>query len=545
MVLQGCQTGPAVDVRIDFDRFRAAAPVEAQCPDQEERVAAAGAFLMEKQDARALQAATAVIAAPCSRENYAKALKIAGDVFTRRQEFGQAFYFYLEGLNHAGDAREIRVFTEAAQGAAVQLPADAIIAGADAAGAGETIPGIWVAAGAAKLDRQDTAGAQQLFKAVTERFAGTPEAEKAVALLERMHKAAAFNRDRIGVLLPLTGFYQAAGERALNGIRTAVDARNRDGGGSFRLLVLDTGSDPAGVAAAVRHLENSGAACIIGPMVTAGPAAEQAQALEIPMIALSQEAGITDVGAFVFRNFLTPEAQTEGLVSYVMEEAGYKRFAVFYPDDRYGHRFREAFLQAVDAQGGQVTVQAAYAPGQADFSFLILPLIRGYQKLDVYRNFVDLAPGETRERHRIYRAKINFDAVFIPDGPETAAQISQQLRFHDIRDVILLGTNIWKPKALDRAGGVLLPAVFPMDFDSDSLEETVQTFVADYEAAFGELPDYFAAAGFDTAVQVMEGLSDPKVTSRARLMQALKATGFDRSVTLEILGPDTAKTSHF
>jgi hypothetical protein len=49
LVLQGCQAGPAVDVRIDFDRFRAAPPEEARCPDQDERVAAAGAFLMEKR----------------------------------------------------------------------------------------------------------------------------------------------------------------------------------------------------------------------------------------------------------------------------------------------------------------------------------------------------------------------------------------------------------------------------------------------------------------------------------------------------------------
>jgi branched-chain amino acid transport system substrate-binding protein len=413
------------------------------------------------------------------------------------------------------------VFSEAALGAALHLPADAVIAGAEAAGAGEAVAGIWVGAGAAKLDRQDTAGAQQLFAAVTERFAGTKEAEEAGALLARMHQAAAFSRDRIGVLLPLTGFYQAAGERALNGIRTAVDAVNRDGNGPFRLLVLDTGSDPAGVAAAVRHLENSGAACIIGPMVTAAAAAMEAQALEIPMIALSQEPGITDAGPFVFRHFLTPEAQTEGLVSYVMAEAGYDRFAVFYPDDRYGHRFREAFLQAVDAQGGQVTVQAAYAPGQADFSSLIRPLIRGYQKLDLYRNFVDLAPGEPRDRQRIYRAKVNFDAVFIPDGPETGVQISQQLRFHDIRDVILLGTNIWKRKALDGAGNALLPVVFPVDFDPDSPEETVQTFVADYTEAFGEPPDYFAAAGFEAALQVMSHLSNPRVTSRTQLMQTL------------------------
>ncbi|MDY0164705.1 penicillin-binding protein activator, partial [Desulfobotulus sp.] len=410
------------------------------------------------------------------------------------------------------------MFFNSLEKAAAHLPQEQVRAMVDAANArGINMPG----SGANRVRQEDLLGQ-----------ANTPEMDMPAPVQGPELEISDFHPGRIGVLLPLTGYYQAAGERGLNGVRMAVNARNRSSGTMFELKIEDTGSDPEQAAAAVHRLGKAGAACILGPMVTAGAAAVQAQALKIPMITLTQQTKILEIGEFIFRNFLTPDDQSRALVSHVMNTRGYKRFAVFYPDEKYGHVYKEAFLQAVEGYGGQVTAKVKYAPGQTDFSARIKPLIHGYQRLDAHGRFVNLVPGESRERNRIYRAKIDFDAVFIPDGPATGAQIAQQLRFHDIRDVILMGTNIWNPKALNEAGDSVLPVIFPVDFDPDSPEETVQNFVADYEAAFGETPDYFAAMGFDTAMEVMDCLSDPGVTSRAGLMQTLKKMGFDRSVTL-------------
>ena len=97
LVLSACRTGPATDDRIDFDRFPAAVPADAHCPDQDRLLAGAEKFLEQNADARALQAATQVIADPCSRKNYTRALKIAGDVFTQRQELARRFIFTWKG----------------------------------------------------------------------------------------------------------------------------------------------------------------------------------------------------------------------------------------------------------------------------------------------------------------------------------------------------------------------------------------------------------------------------------------------------------------
>lgn len=118
----------------------------------------------------------------------------------------------------------------------------------------------------------------------------------------------------------------------------------------------------------------------------------------------------------------------------------------------------------------------SYEPDQTDFPSLILPLIRGYQKLDLFRNFVDMAPGEPCEKTRIYRAVIDADVVFVPDDSETAAQIALQLRFHDIWVMTLLGPNFWNQAAMDRAWvSAPLPVMFPVAFDPDDPEDAYRT----------------------------------------------------------------------
>ncbi len=534
LVFAGCSTKPVSEPKIDFDQYTVAAPSSAHCPDQERVLDQAEKLLADKDYSRALHMAAQIIEAPCSQENYTKALQTAGDVFAARKEDSQAFYFYLEGMGHATDAHENQGFLERILAVTARMPSEKIIALVDGAGAQDNdhTGRILYGAGVAKFEGQDKEGAAKLLQEIVARFAGTPEARQAAAMLERMQKTTKFHHRRIGVMLPLSGFYQAAGERALNGIQMAVDAVNQSGKSSFTLLVRDTRSDPAGAAAAVRYLEKNRAACIIGPMVTGEPAAVQAQALEIPMITLSQQAGIPETGEYIFRNFLTPGSQTRALVSHVMDDLGYERFAVLSPDDRYGQYCSAAFLQAVKDHGGRVTAQAVYGPDQTDYSAQILPFIKGYKKLNARRQFVDMAPGEKRQRNRIYRAKVDFDALFIPDSPLKASQIALQLKYHGIGDVVLLGTNIWNSDTFFDAVGDYPPhTVFPVDFYADSPAEKVQGFVAAYEEMFGALPDYFAAIAYDTANLVMHCLSRPEVTSPSQFVQTLKTLRYDNSVT--------------
>ena len=43
---------------------------------------------------------------------------------------------------------------------------------------------------------------------------------------------------------------------------------------------------------------------------------------------------------------------------------------------------------------------------------------------------------------------IDFEAIFIPDSPGKTGLIVPQLAYFDIKDVYLLGTNLWHSDAL-------------------------------------------------------------------------------------------------
>ena len=533
-IVYGCSTKPVVKHRIDFDTFPAAVADRDHCPDQENMLVQAGEMLAAKDYTRALHLVATIIGTPCSRQNYSRALLIAGQVFAARNEDHQAFSFYREGLSQAGDSREAQLFFDYILDLTEQMPSGRIISMTDGTDDRQLTRKILYGAAVRKQALQDAAGAEELLQEMENRFPGTREVDAAASIPVQI-QTPAFHNDRIGVLLPLSGFYEAAGERALNAIHMAVDQMNRSGKGNFTLLVEDSFSDPAAAAAAVESLEKKGAACIIGPMVTAEPAAEKAQKLGIPMITLTQAEGIPKIGEYVFRHFITPVSQAHTLVSHAMNELGYTRFAVLYPEDRYGERFRNAFLRAVDAHGGSVTKQAVYTPGQTDFTAQISSFISGFKKLDAQRNLVDLKPHEKKQKNRIYRAAVDFDAVFVPDTQDAAAMIARQFIFHGIRQAALLGPNIWNPQAFVQMEGLYPPQiVFPVDFFAEDAAEQVQQFVTAYTDAFGTAPGYFAAIAFDTARLVMHCLQQSGVTSKTGLIQVLKTVKYDSNITCPI-----------
>ena len=65
-------------------------------------------------------------------------------------------------------------------------------------------------------------------------------------------------------------------------------------------------------------------------------AAKEAELQKIPIITLSQQDNIPEVGDFVFRNFLTPRMQVSALVSYAINNLLVDRFAILYPREKYG-----------------------------------------------------------------------------------------------------------------------------------------------------------------------------------------------------------------
>jgi ABC-type branched-subunit amino acid transport system substrate-binding protein len=370
------------------------------------------------------------------------------------------------------------------------------------------------------------------------------------SLIDEIEKNAVFKQNTIGVLLPLSGPYEKFGYRALKGIELAMSQFSARGDNPpINISVKDTGADPDKTVMALEELYQEQVAAILGPIVTSGIAAREAQRLGIPIITLTQKDDIPEIGDKVFRNFITPQMQVQALTSFMVETLGLYRFAVLYPEENYGRTFMNLFWDELLELGGQIVGVEAYQPKQTDFSDPIKKLVGLYYEIpedlkienDIINDWeqqiaaaqTDAPPPEeivdgqakgaqAEEEEQEPEPIVDFDAIFIPDSPGLVGLIVPQLAYFDIKDVYLLGTNLWHSDALIRiADQYVQGAVMPDGFFAESNSPAVQNFVAIFEQTYAEKPDFIEAVVFDSAMILFHAVSSPHVRYRNEIRDEL------------------------
>ncbi|MDZ7579830.1 MAG: penicillin-binding protein activator [Deltaproteobacteria bacterium] len=383
----------------------------------------------------------------------------------------------------------------------------------------------------------------QAAKALSDFLAAYPAHEynqQARRLLEELSGRTVYNRTTIGCLLPLSGRYHVYGDKALKGVEIALARFNQQAIGDqpVQLIVKDSGSDPAMLTAAIEELVQARVAAIIGPLVDAEYAAEIAQKNGIPIVTFTQKEKITEIGDWVFRNFLTPEMQVKRIVGYAVDVLGARHFVILYPEEKYGATFMNLFWDEVIQHGGRVVGVEPYTPTQTDFAEPIQKLVGQYHEppwdlKDIIRPpqepEID-ATGEQeksrgdrgRREDKKPEAIVDFDAIFIPDAPAKAGLIVPQLAYHDIENVYLLGTNLWhSPKMIEMAKDYVQGAIMPDGFFPDSHHRRVRQFVALFEDTYGEAPGLIEATTYDTAMMLFQICQHPDVQSRTAIKEKL------------------------
>ncbi|MDP1991697.1 MAG: penicillin-binding protein activator [Syntrophales bacterium] len=311
-------------------------------------------------------------------------------------------------------------------------------------------------------------------------------------------------RYAIGCILPLSGRNAAYGSQALDAVLLAAGVFNSSKETRIRVLIEDSQSEPAVAGAAVGKLADAGVTCILGPLGSqeALEAAKEAQRLRVPILTLTQREGITGIGDYVFRNFLTAAMQVRTVVQYAQTELGLRRFAVLYPDDPYGNEMARLFREEVRRKGGEIRKERSYKTDQTDFVEEILAL-GGVPPV-----------GHGTEVAMITLSKQNqdFEALFIPDAYDRVAMIAPQLAYYDLTKIRLLGTSGWdSPELLKADPKPLEGAVFVDGFFADSFRPEVNDFIENFYTAYGREPVVMEALVYDAAdmtVRVLAGNQD-------------------------------------
>jgi ABC-type branched-subunit amino acid transport system substrate-binding protein len=190
--------------------------------------------------------------------------------------------------------------------------------------------------------------------------------------------------------------------------------------------------------------------------------------------------------------------------------------------------------------GGTVVGIESYKPNQTDFIVPIKKLVGIYYEIpedlkpendpDIAFQ-VDGTSGQSDEQtleedneevEDEPAAIVDFDAVFIPDAPGKVGQIVPQLAYFDIKDVYLLGTNLWHSDSLIKiADQYVQGAVMPDGFFAQSASSRVQKFVKSFEETYQETPDFVAAVVYDSAMILFDVLSRPHIRYRTEIRDEL------------------------
>jgi ABC-type branched-subunit amino acid transport system substrate-binding protein len=391
--------------------------------------------------------------------------------------------------------------------------------------------------------------ALKVLEEFVERYPQHENVSLALSLKEEIRKNALFQRYTLGCLLPLSGPYQTFGMRALKGIELAmVQFSSLSGNPSVNIIVKDTAADPAKTLQALQELNEAQVAAIIGPIVTAKVAAQEAQARGIPIITITQKDNIASIGENVFRNFITPQMQVQALADYTINSLGLSHFAILYPDENYGDTFMNLFWDQLNELGGTVVGVEAYNPKHTDFADPIKKLVGLYYQIpedlkpeieallkqyeenqtaqqtseDQPSDKLDEEAKQANEEDEEPQPIVDFDAIFIPDAPKKAGLIIPQLAYYDVDDVLLLGTNLWHSKSLIQMAhqyvqGAIMPDAFFLESDSPQ----VRQFVEQFEETYQEKPGFVEAVIYDSAMLLLDILNKPHIRFRSELRDEL------------------------
>lgn len=376
--------------------------------------------------------------------------------------------------------------------------------------------------------------ARNYLREVLDLYPESEIAERSTSLINQIDARRTVQPKTIGAILPLSGRHSVVAYRTLRGLQLGLGIFGNHPS-EFELAIVDSEGNPDAARRAVEKLvtENHVIA-IVGSLLsrTSVAVASKANELGVPSIALSQKAGITDIGEYVFRNALTSEMQIAEIVRIAMEEKKYKKFAILYPNDNYGSEYTNLFWDQVLARGGEIVGAQSYNPKETDFRSPMARLVGKYYLDDRLDEYKILAKDwyskqkyiNTRNTppEDLLKPIVNFDAIFVPDSTKAVGQIAPMLAYLDIKKMNLIGTNLWNtPSLLKRGQNYVEGAVFVDSLLAEDRAFKESEFYTDFYNTFGTAPGIFESQGYDAGLvlrQIIASGESTRVGVAERLM---------------------------
>jgi len=378
-----------------------------------------------------------------------------------------------------------------------------------------------------------------------------PETADVESLLKNIRARFQVDRGTIGVVLPLSGPFKSYGLQVRRGIELALD-----GDATYKLVFKDSrGEAPRARAAVEELILKNRVIAILGPVGEneSLAAAEMAEQYQVPILTMTRREGITTVGEFVFRNYLTNKMQGQAMARYAYQTLGLRKFAILYPNNKYGDENMRAFWDEVVKLGGKITAVERYAPSDRDHQEAVRKLVGSWWlelRPDMWkgnRGGSSFKQRKARWSRAIKNIKpiVDFDGIFIPDFWNRLVFVLPWLKYYDIefftenvvridklkmkykgkipKMVWLLGTNGWNSDKLHkRIGDFVWRAVFTDALYQFSDDPSWTSFVNKYKDRHGSSPHFLQAIGYDSTRILAQAIAKSGAQSREAVRDALR-----------------------
>lgn len=337
----------------------------------------------------------------------------------------------------------------------------------------------------------------------------------------------------IGVILPLSGSKKAVGEKILRGLSMGF---NLDKDSPWQMIVMDSKSQPDVTKDSLEKLLHKHYVIgVIGGVTsqTAEVIAEASSSLGIPSILFSQKSDLTKGREFVFQNALTAQDITNKLSKSIKSrKLNIKKVSILAPRDSYGRGYAEIFSKSFRKEGGKILSMQTYKPKEINFETPIKKLVnlhnlkkRQQEYEQLKKEYIKKHPNLSKrskklDAKKLLKPEIEFDALFIPDSFNALKKIDAHLKYHGIKNVYLLGTNLWSKKYIHKWSKDR-PVVFVSTSDINNKIIRSSIFYRTYKEIFLTSPGIIERQAFNTALVFKTALQN-RVRNRLQLLEEMK-----------------------
>lgn len=310
---------------------------------------------------------------------------------------------------------------------------------------------------------------------------------------------------KVGFIGPKTGSVAQYGTAAANGIELAVKEVNANGGISGKQIELISYDNKGDASESInlfnRLVDNDGVSALLGPVISSNGLAIAPLADEkgLPMITpTGTNSDITVDSDYVFRGCYTDPYQGSIMAKFASENLTAKKAAILYnTGDDYSLGLAEAFKETFEEAGGEIVSYEGYTNDDKDFKAVL-------------SNIKETSP----------------EVLFLPDYYNMVGLIAGQVKEVGL-ETTLLGGDGWDG-VQENYGEATEGSYFANHYCVDDTDEVVANFVNNYKDTYnGEVPNAFAALGYDSAKILFAAIEKAGSTDSQAVVDALKGTDLD------------------